>query len=149
MGTVVVGIFQDHDGLVKLTDALKSAGMSVELLRIISPDTPAEYLASSGARFRFSGDAEATTIGSRGGIITGFGGTGVPGLTENFPRVEAFHGPSIDEMLSELDIPDGRMEDFGRAIEQGRSVAGYNAGHKIDEVKGMFKNSGAFPVEVF
>jgi hypothetical protein len=149
MGTVVVGIFADHDGLVKLTDAIRAGGMSVERLRVISPDSPGEELASSGARFVLSGDAEPSTLTSGRGIITGMGGTGVPGLTESFPRVEAFHNPTLEELLSELDIPDGRMEDFGRALSSGRTVAGYNAGADVDRIKGWFSSAGAYPVEVF
>jgi hypothetical protein len=149
MGSVVVGIFPDHSGLEKLTDAIKAGGMSVDRLRIVSPETPSEYLASSGAKFMFSGDAEPSAISTGRGIITGLGGTGVPGLTESFPRVEAFHAPSLDELFSELDIPDGRMEDFERAVESGRTVVGYNAGNDIERVKDLFKTAGAYPVEVF
>lgn len=149
MGSVVVGIFPNHDGLVKLTDAIKAGGLSIDRLRIVSPETPAEDLATSGAQFVFSGDAEPSAIGTGRGIITGFGGTGVPGLTENFPRVEAFHAPSMGELLSELDIPDARMEDFERAIEQGRTIVGYNAGAEVERLKGLFREAGAYPVEVF
>jgi hypothetical protein len=149
MGSVVVGIFPDHDGLAKLTDALKAGGYSVELLRVITPETPADELISSGAQFVFSGDVEPATLGGRTGIITGFGGTGVPGLTEEIPRVEAFHEPSLAEMLSEMDVPDARLSDFEVALSQGRSIAGYNARNSVDHVKSLFASSGAFPVDVF
>jgi hypothetical protein len=149
MGSVVVGIFPDHDGIVKLVDSLKAGGLSVERLRVISPDTPADELINSGIQFTLSGDAETSTLASGRGIITGFGGTGVPGLTDSMPRVSAFHEPSFEELFSELDIPDGRLPDFGRAIEEGRSVVGYNAGSGIDQVEGLFRSAGANLVEVF
>ncbi len=149
MGTVVVGIFPNHDGLVKLTDEIKTGGLSVDRLRIVSPETPADDLATSGATFILSGDAEPESISARGGIITGMGGTGVPGLTGSIPRVDAFHAPSMDELLSELDIPEGRMPDFERAIEQGRTVVGFNAGSEVERIKGLFAAAGAYPVEVF
>jgi hypothetical protein len=149
MGTVVVGIFADHDGIAKLTESLKSGGYSVERLRVITPETPADELISSGVQFMMSGDTEDESIADRGGIITSFGGTGVPGLTSSIPRVEAFHAPSLAEMFSELDIPDRRVGDFETAIEQGRSVAGYNAHDQVETVKSLFRDSGAFPVDVF
>lgn len=149
MGTVVVGIFPNHEGLVKLTDALKAKGLSVDRLRIVSPETPSDDLIGSGAQFTFSGDAEATTIGSGGGIITGFGGTGVPGLSENIPHVSAFHESSTAELLSELDIPDGRVDDFRSALSQGRTIVGYNAAKDTEQVKSLFSAAGASPVEVF
>jgi hypothetical protein len=149
MGSVVVGIFPDHDGIAKLTDSLKAGGYSVERLRVITPETPADELISSGAQFMFSGDAEPSTLATRGGIITGFGGTGVPGLTEQIPHVDAFHAPSLAELFSELDIPDTRMGYFETAIEEGRSVAGYNAHGSVDQVRSLFTSCGASPVDVF
>jgi hypothetical protein len=149
MGSVVVGIFADHGGLSKLTDALKAGGYSIERLRIITPQTPADEVIRSGANVLVSSDAEPETISPRGGIITGFGGTGVPGLTEQIPRVEAFHDESLEEMFSELAIPDTRMGDFETALDQGRSIAGYNAHDQVEQIKTLFKDSGAFPVDVF
>ena len=149
MGTVVVGIFTDQDALKKLAEAMRVQGLDLLRLRIISNDTPSDDLASSGVQF-FSGDAEPEAIGDGEGIITGFGGTGVPGLTTSTPRYDiGMRAPSTDELLSELDIPERRMPDFEKALENGRSIAGYNAGNNVDSVKSLFANAGASPVEVF
>ncbi len=150
MGTMVVGMFPNHDNLTSLTEALKAAGYNVERLRIISSDTPKDDLIRSGAQFVYSGDSESTAIGSGGGIITGFGGMGVPGLTEGGPRlptIESFH--STEDLLGELEIPGARFEDYCKALDAGRSVAGYNAGTDVEKVKALFSGCGGYPVEVF
>lgn len=150
MGTMVIGIFPDHDCLHKLTEALKSDGFSVERLRVISSDTPSDNLIRTGVQFIYSGDSEPGSIATGGGIITGFGGMGVPGLTDHAPQIGGFHSaPSTEDLLSELEIPGGRHDDYSRAIDQGRSVAGYNAGADVDRVRSLFSSAGGYPVESF
>jgi hypothetical protein len=150
MGTMVVGIFPDHDCLTKLADAIKSGSLNIERLRVISSDTPSDNLIRSGLKFVYSGDAETTAIASGGGIITSFGGTEVPGLTNINTQVGTSHGaPSTEDLLGELEIPGGRNEDYSRALGAGRSVAGYNAGSDVDRVKAIFSAAGGNPVEVF
>lgn len=150
MGTVVVGIFADNDAVEKLTDAMKTQGLDLERLRIISNETPSDDLISSGVQF-FAGDAEPETLATGEGIITGMGGMGVPGLTTySSPRYDVgSHAPSTDELLSELNIPQRRVPDFEKALESGRSIVGYNAGNDVDRVKSLFSSAGATPVEVF
>ena len=149
MGTMVVGMFPNHDNLSNLTEALKTAGFNVQRLRIISSDEPRDELIRSGAQFVYSGDSESTAIGGGGGIITGFGGMSVPGLSES-PRLPTIHsGQSTEDMLGELDIPAGRFEDYCKALDAGRSVAGYNGGADVEKVKALFSGAGGYPVEVF
>ncbi len=150
MGTMVVGMFPGHDDLSKLTEALKAGGFNVERLRVITSDTPKDDLIRTGAQFVYSGDSESTAIGSGGGIITGFGGMNVPGLTEGGPRLPTVQSSrSTEDLLGELEIPGARFEDYSKALDAGRSVAGFNAGADVEKVKALFSSAGGYPVEVF
>jgi len=150
MGTMVVGIFPDHDSLIKLTDVLKSNGLSVDKLRVISSETPTDHLIRTGVQFSYSGEAEYSAIGSGGGIITAMGGTSVPGLTEYNPSLETIESrPSVEDLLMELNIPGPRFEDYAKALDDERSVAGYPAGANVDKVKTLFSSAGGNPVDVF
>ena len=150
MGTMVVGLFPNHDAIASLTNALKGAGLQPERLRVISSETPSDHLISTGVQFVYSGEAESTAIGTGGGIITGFGGTGVPGLTEHAPTLGHIRSASsMEELLGELEIPGAKHDDYSQALDNGKSVAGYNAGADIDRVKGLFTSAGAERVEVF
>jgi hypothetical protein len=150
MHNMVVGIFPDHDTLAKLADGIKAGGFNIEHLRVISNDTPSENLIRTGLRFIYSGDAEPTAIAGGGGIITSFGGTEVPGLTNVTTQVGSPHGdPSTEDLLGELEIPGGRNEDYSRALDAGRSVAGYHAGADVDRVKAIFSAAGGNPVDVY
>ena len=150
MGTMVVGIFPDHASLIKLTDALKSNGLSIDKLRVISSETPTDHLIRTGVQFSYSGEAEYSAIGSGGGIITAMGGTSVPGLTEYNPSLETIESrPSVEDLLGELDIPGARWEDYAKALDTERSVAGYPAGANIEKVRALFSSAGGNPVDVF
>ena len=149
MGSMVVGIFPNHDCLVNLTQALQSNGFRVDRLRVISNDTPAEHLARTGVQFVFSGEAESSAIGRGSSIITSSGGTGVPGLTDHNPDFSLHSEPSIEELLIDFDIPGARWEDYSQALDAGRSVAGYNPGADTEKMKALFSAAGGYPVEVF
>jgi hypothetical protein len=151
MGTMVVGIFPNHDSLVKLTDALKSNGLSVDKLRVVSSETPTDHLIRTGVQFNFSGEAEYSTIGRGGAIITSMGGgTDVPGLTEYNPSLESVESrPSVEDLLVDLNIPGARWEDYAKALDADRSVAGYPAWADVEKVKTLFSSAGGNPVDVF
>lgn len=150
MGTMVVGIFPGHDSLVKLADALKSNGLAADKLRVISSETPADNVIRTGIQFNYSGEAEYSTIGSGGGIITAMGGTSVPGLTEYNPSLETIESrPSVEDLLEELDIPGSRFEDYSKALDDERAVAGYPAGGNVDKVKALFSAAGGSDIDVF
>jgi hypothetical protein len=101
-------------------------------------------------QFVYSGDAEDAALGVGTGIITSFGGMGVPGLSDNAPQIEAFHTPpSTEELLGELEIPNARFDTYSAAIDRGQTVAGYLAGPDVDKVRTMFAAAGGNPVEVF
>ena len=150
MQNMVVGIFPDHDCLAKLADGIKSGGFNMERLRVISNDTLSENLIRTGLRFIYSGDAETTSIAQGSSIITSFGGTEVPGLTNVKSQVGSGHNvPSTEDLLGELEIPGARNEAYAQALDAGRSVAGYHAGPDVDRVKAIFSAAGGNPVDVF
>lgn len=149
MGTMVVGIFPDHETLGRLVNGLKSSGFNVERLRVISSETPADHLAETGVQFIYSGEAEEAAIGQGAGLITSFG-VDVPGLSHTGPNLEQLHpAASIEDYFVDLNIPGGRWEDYSKAVDAGRSVAGYNGGKDVDKVRGLFSGAGGNPVEVF
>jgi hypothetical protein len=150
VGTMVVGLFPNHDTIESLTNSLKGAGFHVERLRVISSETPSDHLIGTGVQFVYSGEAESTAIGTGGGIITGFGGTGVPGLTEHTPTLPQIRpASSMEELLGEFEIPGAKHDEYSQALDNGQTVAGYNAGADIDRVKALFASAGAARVDVF
>lgn len=150
MGTMVVGLFPDHDAILKLTEALRTNGFNVEHLRVVSSDSPPDHLIRTGVQFLYSGEAEATAIGTGGGIITSFGGMSVPGLTEQGPALGTIRSStSTDDLLGELEIPGSRFEDYAEAVDSGKAVAGYNGGADVDRVKALFTTAGCETVETF
>ena len=146
--SVVVGILPNHDALAKLTDSLKSNGFDLTRLQVISPDTPATELINTGLQFTESGSGDSA-LASGGGIMTGGGGTGVPGLTSSMHSMPAFHDESVEEALGEMEIPETRFDSYALALERNKTVAGYPTGTQIDQVKSLFASAGANPVEVF
>jgi hypothetical protein len=149
MGTVVVGILPDHDAVAKLADSLKAAGFDLAQLTVVSSEDPSDDLVHSGVQFVLAGDPDEDMLTTGTGIITSGGGTSVPGVTNSDVRAEMFHGASTTDLLGELEIPDGRTDDYAAAVESGRAVAGIVAGANVDKVKGLFSAAGANPVEVF
>jgi hypothetical protein len=145
---VVVGIFPNNDAVAKLTDALKGAGFDPADLTVISSEEAAGPLITSGAQFILSGEAEESTIGGGEGIITGHGGQDIPGLTQLQTDVGATEEGPEEEALSDLNVPDGRTDDYLQAIESGRAVAGINT-PDTDKAKALFSGAGATTVEVF
>ena len=148
MASTVVGILSNHDALLKLIDSLKSNGLDVGHLQVISPETPSTELIDTGVRFTYSGE-EDSVVGSGGAILTSFGGTSVPGLSSYNPVASATHDDTVERLLGDLEIPDSRFDFYGNEIEKGKTIAGYRALDNVDKVKGLFSSAGANPVEVF
>jgi hypothetical protein len=149
----VVGIFPNTASLSKLSDSLKGAGLDLSRLIVISEEEPSEALIDDGVRFRASGEPDTQTLDSAFGNITSSGGTEVPGLTnERTPfRVgvdSSGSANSNEEALSDINVPDGRTDDYELAIEAGRCVAGYPTAD-TDSVRGLFVSAGGNPVEIF
>lgn len=149
MGTMVVGIFPNHDALTKLTGALKTGGFDVERLRVLSNESPSEHLAQSGVQFVSSGEAEESAISGGVGIITS-SGVGVPGLGGSSVRLEQLHpARTVEDSFVDFGIPNTRWHDYAKAVDGGASVACYLSGADPDTLRALFSASGGDPVELF
>jgi len=146
---VVVGIFPNHDAITKVTDALKAGGLDINDLTVVSNEELSYDLVSSGVRFVLTGEPEDDLLTTGTGIITTSGGTGVPGLTDSMTQPHVSHERTTAEWLDDLDVPDGRSDDYTEALEHGRCIAGYVTSNDIDKVKTLFAGAGGNPVEVF
>lgn len=140
----VVGIFPNSAAASKLGDAIKAAELDLSDLTIIADDMPDEELISNGVKFR-QGEPDTDTLDTGLGVITGSGGTEVPGLLRT-PGIRMVS--DAEDPLADLNVSDARIDDYQEALEAGRAVAGYKTGD-IDKVKAIFSAAGANPVEVF
>ena len=143
MPFVVTGISQDGN-TAALEQALKAAGLSLEVFEVLGPDD-ADSIATGGHI--------DTAIITGGGLETG---TGVPGLTgRGLPGIGATSPPEIDGdsiwvRLSDFEIPDDELENYALALEAGRSVVAYAAvSANVRAVEAAFRASGLANVKTF
>lgn len=141
---MVIGIFPDCSKLEGLIDALVSGGRDPKRMHVLSCEEVPTELASSGIQLVWLGDVMRT---SSAGIITDAGGIGVPGLASSGPSI--VESDELLDSLSDLNIPDGRTDDYARAVEEGRLVAGYPANSDGPAIRQLFTTAGATIVEEF
>ena len=133
MPYVVTGISQDGD-TAALEQALKSAGLSLEVFEVLGPD-------------------DADTLATGGHIDTAIitGGT-IPGVTAS-PRgvgVGPADGDSIWDRLADLAIPDDEVENYAEALEAGRSIVAFHGDSKnVAKVEGLFSSAGLTKIKTF
>lgn len=140
---MVVGIFSNSDALKSIIDGLRASGADLERLRALTTDEVPTELASSGVQFVWIGDVERGVEGPS----LGSGGTGLPSSSNRSPN--EVQGDELLESLSELGIPDGRTDDFAKAVEDGRLVVGYPSYTDSAALKQLFKSAGANSIEEF
>jgi hypothetical protein len=141
MPNVVTGLAPTAD-LTQLERALTVAGLSLEPLQLVEPDT---------------GSIPAATVVADSEIILGTSGTGtgVPGLTTSpdRPRLEPLaegHMQRLLERLEALEIPDDEIDNYLDALEAGRAVVGYSAAPgTIAAVADVFAASGLAKIKTF
>jgi hypothetical protein len=144
---VVTGISQDGD-TAALEQALKTAGLSLEVFEILGPDD-ADTLATGGHI--------DTAIITGGGLETG---TGVPGITGGMipgvtssPRevgIGPADGDSLWDRLADLAIPDDEVENYAEALETGRSIVAYHGDEKsVAKVEALFSSAGLSKIKTF
>jgi hypothetical protein len=141
---MVVGIFPGISALRPVVDGLNQAGVDIDRLRVLSCDEIPTELATSGVQYIWIGDVNR---GAPSNIMTGGGGTGMPVADEhNTGMVEG----DLLESLSELAIPDGRTDDFARAVETGSLVVGYPCiGVDSATLRQLYTSSGASSIDEF
>jgi len=140
---MVVGTFQDSTALKPVVDSLNASGVDIDRLRVLTYDEVPTELASTDIQFVWIGDVERAS--SPGEMGTG---TGIPGQSSNRSPNEV-HGDELLECLSELAIPDGRTDDYARAVEKGSLIIGYPTRPDTPDLRALFLSAGATTVEEF
>jgi hypothetical protein len=141
---MIVGIFPDSSALQSVVDGLNQAGVDLERLRVLSCDEIPTELATSGVQYVWIGDVNR---GAPGSIMTGGGGTGMP---EEEEHNSGMIGGDLMESLSELAIPDGRTDEYARAVESGSLVVGYpSLGVDSATLRQLYTSSGASNIAEF
>jgi hypothetical protein len=135
VGLVVTGISQTKDTSA-LEAALRSAGLSLEPLQVVSGDDAVENLAHR----RMGSD-----------ILLGDGGSSVPGLTgRNGGGLAYFRNEPLHERLGDLEIPDSQVDNYVEALEAGRSVIAYFAKpNTLTQIEDIFRSAGLAKVTTF
>ena len=133
MPFVVTGISQDGD-TAALEQALKTAGLPLEVFEILGPDD-ADTLATGG---------HIDTAIITGGMI--------PGVTSS-PRevgIGPADGDSLWDRLADLAIPDDEVENYAEALEAGRSIVSYHGDAKsVATVESLFSSAGLSKIKTF
>jgi hypothetical protein len=140
---MVVGIFPDASALKAVVDGLLASGADTERLRVLTIDEIPTELAATDVQYVWIGDVERAM--DPGGL--GSGGTGIPGMSNRAP--DQVHGDEMLEGLSELGVPDGRTDEYARAVEQGKLIVGYPALSDPAPLRQMFSSLGATSIEEF
>jgi len=140
---MVVGIFSGSDALRSIIDGLRASGTDLERLRALTTDDVPTELVTSGVQFVWIGDVERGVEGPS----LGSGGTGLPSTSSRSPN--EVHGDELLESLSELGIPDGRTDDYAKAVENGRMIVGYPSFSDSATLKQLFTSAGAKSIEEF
>jgi len=140
---MVVGIFSNSSALKSIIDGLRDSGADPERLRALTCDEVPTELVTSGVQFVWIGDVERGVEGP----TLGTGGTGLPTSTNRSPN--EVHGDELLESLSELGVPDGRTDDYARAVEDGRMIVGYPSYSDSTALKQLFTSAGADSIDEF
>lgn len=140
---MVVGIFSNSGALKSIIDGLRESGSDPERLRALTTDEVPTELATSGVQFVWIGDVERGVEGP----TLGTGGTGLPTSTNRSPN--EVHGDELLESLSELGVPDGRTDEYAKAVEDGRMIVGYPSYSDSTALRQLFTSAGADSIDEF
>lgn len=140
---MVVGIFSNSSALNAIIEGLRASGADPERLRALTCDEVPTELVTSGVQFVWIGDVERGVEGPS----MGTGGTGLPASTNRSPN--EVHGDELLESLSELGVPDGRTDEYAKAVEDGRLIVGYPSFTDSTALKQLFTSAGANSIDEF
>ena len=95
-------------------------------------------------------EIDSDTIGHIGGdtIMTGSGGTGVPGMTSN-ATLSYFSHPKVAQHVGILPIPEDEADNYNDAIEDGRVVVAYTCEGDTSALEAAFRGAGVLHVKTF
>ncbi len=152
---LIVGIFPSTDAAA-LEKALSGVpGLDRDRLRIFIPDSGAAAPQDSSLQFTLVKPDPAEELSpelSHGtGVMTDFGGTDVPGLTDSreqslsdFVDIQEF-----PNYLGSLPIPDDEVDNYNEALAEGRSVVAYSVESDAETARQALRAAGLRNVEAF
>lgn len=95
---------------------------------------------------------EGDVMGHIGGdtIMTGGGGTGVPGMTTSVSTLGYFAHPHVVQRVGALPIPEDEADNYNDAIDEGRVVVAYACeDSETAQYEGAFHSAGVRHVKTF
>jgi hypothetical protein len=127
VGLVVVAILRGEDSTA-LEAALARGGFEVAALQVLRPDE-----SSRGIELALDEPR----------LLTSSGAVRVPGINEERSEIELSEAAPLADRLSELEIPDGEIDGYLRALEAGNSVVAYFAKPStVERVVELFRAAG-------
>ncbi len=107
--------------------------------------------ASAQARMQASEHGGSPSLSSTSTIMTGSGGTGVPGMGGGRASLSAGSHSSVADYLGGLPlIPHDQAEHFNLAIAEGRALVMYKATpEEAPQVEAAFRSAGLRNVKIF
>jgi hypothetical protein len=97
-------------------------------------------------------EIEGDMLGHIGGdtIMTGSGGTGVPGMTSTSGTLGYFAHPHVIQHVGTLPIPEDEAENYTDAIDDGRVVVAYACtDSETATYESAFRSAGVLHVKTF
>ena len=97
-------------------------------------------------------DAEVvgSSIAGADSIITGSGGTGVPGIGADHNSLGYLGHPHLIQHVGSLPIPADEAENYNDALDDGRSVVAYKSGNNdCASFEGVFHTAGLRHIKTF
>ncbi|HVR47997.1 MAG TPA: hypothetical protein VMT95_15310 [Candidatus Binatia bacterium] len=153
---LIVGIFPSTDAAA-LEKALSGApGLDRDRLRVFMADSGAAPQEASLAYTLVKPDPEeelSPELTHGTGLLTDFGGTDVPGVTDSREQSLTDFGDEQEfpNYLGFLAIPDDEVDNFNEAIAEGRSVVAYSVESEAEaaDVRRALRAVGLRNVEIF
>jgi hypothetical protein len=150
----VTGIAPTEE-IAKLEEMMSNVpGVDRSKLSIITKCDRTEEHDSSFLNFIHAGasEIEGDSIGHIGGdsIMTGSGGTGVPGLTSSVSALGYFSHPHVVEHVGNLPIPEDEAGNYNDALDEGRCVIAYEcAATETAAIEAAMREAGIRKVKTF